>query len=445
MCVCIGFQNNTDAACAYCKTNGTDACCSSISSSCKNNLSAGAIAGIVIGSVAAAALCALAAFYFCHRRKRVRKDNFWFTTYVRPKDHYAHTAYAINPQNPSTLNQQSLIHHTNNSTQPTSPTEPPSPLTPITPVAVNSRQDEFANVPLNGRTSPPLPPLTTTVYPDVFGDDPPPTTEDDDDEGGAFLTQPKADDMYIVVHPYPPQMGDELALHNGDIICLALNFDDGWALGFNAMTGLKGAFPTVCVAPIPPEMLDEMAFAQKQQQEAHEDEPSSKTLIEEEERNPFKEPENPFANPHDHPWQPTQERKRAEPKYSLYEMNRIRESVRRSMSLGTFNLPRSPELTQHSHIPKRTASMRTTTYGYSEAESPTSPTHNTPFFDVTSPSSAVVRPRNPPSTHHPSHHQQKQQQQEDIYELHEQQHDSSYHHHRTPSSSSSINSPWTNG
>ncbi|ORZ18464.1 hypothetical protein BCR42DRAFT_489822 [Absidia repens] len=35
----------------------------------------------------------------------------------------------------------------------------------------------------------------------------------------------------------------------GDVIMLALPFDDGWALGVNLSTGLKGAFPLVCVSP----------------------------------------------------------------------------------------------------------------------------------------------------------------------------------------------------
>ncbi|KAL0082892.1 hypothetical protein J3Q64DRAFT_1614687, partial [Phycomyces blakesleeanus] len=51
----------------------------------------------------------------------------------------------------------------------------------------------------------------------------------------------------IVVHPYPPQVDDELSLSIGDIVCLALSFDDGWALGFNITSGRKGVFPTVCI------------------------------------------------------------------------------------------------------------------------------------------------------------------------------------------------------
>lgn len=61
--------------------------------------------------------------------------------------------------------------------------------------------------------------------------------------------QQQEEDYYVVVHAYPPQMDDELALSVGDVIMLALPFDDGWALGVNLSTGLKGAFPLVCVSP----------------------------------------------------------------------------------------------------------------------------------------------------------------------------------------------------
>lgn len=62
-------------------------------------------------------------------------------------------------------------------------------------------------------------------------------------------------DLYSVVHAYPPQMEDELALSIGDTILLAYPFDDGWALGVNTTTGLKGAFPMICVTRIEPSVL----------------------------------------------------------------------------------------------------------------------------------------------------------------------------------------------
>ena len=43
-------------------------------------------------------------------------------------------------------------------------------------------------------------------------------------------------------------------------------------------------------------------------------------------------------------------------------------------------LPTS-EMTQHSNIPRRTASIMRNNYDYRESDSPTSPTLHTPFFD----------------------------------------------------------------
>lgn len=204
--------------------------------------------------------------------------------------------------------------------------------------------------------------------------------------------QPRPEDFYIVVHPYPPQMGDELALHVDDIICMALRFDDGWGLGMNIMTGHKGAFPLVCVSPIPREVLDQMMSVPQDD--------SSKVLIEDEEEDQQQQQATTTA---------------ADPQPSKLNLDRLRENVRRSISLNSLNkargtLPRS-ELTHHNSIPKRTASMRTTNYGYSEADSPTSPTSHTPFFGGVTPlSNAVVRPRN------------FEELPKDAYELHDQRH-----------------------
>lgn len=83
------------------------------------------------------------------------------------------------------------------------------------------------------------------------------------------------EEFYEVKHPYPPQMGDELGLHLGDIVCVAMNFDDGWALGFNVTTGLKGVFPVVCVSPAPEELLEQLLSSAKVQID---DSPTSPTL-----------------------------------------------------------------------------------------------------------------------------------------------------------------------
>ncbi|KAI9269866.1 hypothetical protein BY458DRAFT_436415 [Sporodiniella umbellata] len=148
-----------------------------------------------------------------------------------------------------------------------------------------------------------------------------------------LVIQPQPiEEFYEVKHPYPPQMGDELGLHVGDIVCVAMNFDDGWALGFNVTTGLKGVFPLVCVAPVPEELLEQLLV----------NESTTKVLVE--------------------------------------------DDLRRSLSLASQNKLPTSELTQHSNIPRRTASMMRS-YDYRESDSPTSPTLSTPFFDPHHPAS----------------------------------------------------------
>ncbi|CAO3697217.1 unnamed protein product [Rhizopus stolonifer] len=134
------------------------------------------------------------------------------------------------------------------------------------------------------------------------------------------------EEFFEVKHPYPPQMGDELGLHVGDIVCVAMNFDDGWALGFNVTTGLKGVFPLVCVAPVPEELLEQLLI----------NESTTKILVE--------------------------------------------DDLRRSLSLTSRATLPTTELTQHGNIPRRTASIMRS-YDYRESDSPTSPTLSTPFFD----------------------------------------------------------------
>ncbi|KAI9489821.1 hypothetical protein BDB00DRAFT_593745 [Zychaea mexicana] len=429
-----------ETACQFCESS-TDSCCQSVS--CKKGLSAGAVAGIVVGCVVGTALIALAAFCFCTRRKRVRNDRFKFTTYVAPpRDEYANhrdssrtSTLPLNSSSSTKDNHNSMNSNTMNN-------EPPSSSS----CGSNDFND---NIPTPLASAPPPAPPPP----------PPPSA----------LQQPRPEDLYMVVHPYPPQMGDELGLHVGDIIYVAMPFDDGWALGINAMTGLKGAFPMVCVKPVPRDVLDEMMASQ-----ASSEDDSSKVLIEDgddmvlqhqqqhqqqqQQRQELEylseqqralhqnnvhyhpgEEENPFA---DTPPPPTirypQTRPQTPPRLQLINVDRLKESVRRSMSLGAFThtaLPRS-ELTNHSNIPKRTASMRTSTYGYAEAESPTSPTLNTPFFDVkplsnTTAAAAISRfeQQQQPSHHH--HHLH------DTYELHEQRHSSN-----SSSTSSSDHFQW---
>lgn len=147
---------------------------------------------------------------------------------------------------------------------------------------------------------------------------------------------PFADEFFVVVHPYPPQLTDELALNIGDIICLAVQFDDGWALGFNVTSGLKGAFPVVCITPAPKESLDRLLNM---------DEFAS--IISEEE---------PYSN--DLNLQLT--------------MEKIINNTQKSINLNSYD-------SQSIRLPHRSGSLRS--IDNSDIESPISPTMNTPFFD----------------------------------------------------------------
>ncbi|KAJ3223499.1 SH3-domain kinase binding protein 1 [Chytriomyces hyalinus] len=51
-----------------------------------------------------------------------------------------------------------------------------------------------------------------------------------------------------IMFEYQGAQGDELTLVPGNDIIVLKQFDDGWALGMNPMTGQKGAFPMACVS-----------------------------------------------------------------------------------------------------------------------------------------------------------------------------------------------------
>lgn len=51
-----------------------------------------------------------------------------------------------------------------------------------------------------------------------------------------------------IVFPYQGLQEDELTLQPGNDVILIKEFDDGWALGMQPLTGQKGAFPMACVA-----------------------------------------------------------------------------------------------------------------------------------------------------------------------------------------------------
>ncbi|KAL7316244.1 hypothetical protein PS15m_005368 [Mucor circinelloides] len=283
-------------ACGYCKTNGTDSCCESVNG-CRS-LSVGAIIGIIIGCLAFAGLAGALVFWFCYRKNKKQKYNGFMMNSQNQKHELHDSSSALGYE--SLVSQQGL----NNASQQKVMTPPPTIKT-------------------NNLAPPPPPPINTMSTNSV---------------------QPVLDEFFEVKHPYPPQMGDELGLHVGDIVCVAMNFDDGWALGFNVTTGLKGVFPVVCVAPAPEELLEQLLIPEQNA--------TNKTLVED-----------------------------GSPEH--LNMQQICENLKRSLSqrTNTSSLPTS-ELTQHSNIPRRTASMMRSTYDYRESDSPTSPTLHTPFFDV---------------------------------------------------------------
>ncbi|KAL0079286.1 hypothetical protein J3Q64DRAFT_1761896 [Phycomyces blakesleeanus] len=339
-----GFMYDTLSACAYCKEN-TDTCCKSVSSCSK--LSKGAVVGISFGCLIAIATAGAAFFYLCYRRKLVHKNKFSFNTYVPP------------PKNiPSTESDPSPAYR----------------AVPESSQNIAAYHDDVVHRDIGNRG----PVVETSPFM---------THEELQEEQQQALAQQHhynqnqhqqqqqelaVEELYEVVHPYPPQMGDELGLHVADIVCLAMRFDDGWALGVNVTTGLKGVFPVVCIAPASEELLERLLHSSEMTDTISEHDYASKTLIEDEEDLGARRTKSirvPLA----------------------INIQQIRDDLQRSVSVnsGTRRTPLTapsplttrPELTDHRTIPRRTASMRAS-YGYQEAESPTSPSMNTPFFNV---------------------------------------------------------------
>ncbi|KAG0170506.1 hypothetical protein DFQ28_001968 [Apophysomyces sp. BC1034] len=330
-----GFQDDLAGACAYCDQNSSDRCCLSVKSC--NKLSTGAIVGIVIACLVGVGVVGLALYFFGCRKRRVRKDKFTFTTYMPPPTQdMSHDFHNGSTTADSTGSRRALVGGEPNHHNSLRTSQPPPSQTPF----MTEQHQEY---------------------------------EDEEQ----LQQQPE---FFEVVHPYPPQMGDELGLRVGDIVCLAMLFDDGWALGFNVTTGLKGVFPAVCVVPASEELLEQLlqpATASVAGEQTY----SSKTLIEDEGEQGATTTSTAGDN----------SRGNLPPPLSI-NIQKIREDFRRSMSLRSTPstasnsytnispLPRA-ELTNHNTIPKRTASMRAA-YGYHEADSPSSPTTHTPFMEV---------------------------------------------------------------
>ncbi|KAI8099167.1 uncharacterized protein BX664DRAFT_289128 [Halteromyces radiatus] len=203
-----GFRDDIKQACQFCQntTNAASSnCCQMVN--CATGLNLASIIGITVGTLMGASLLLLACYCLCSRHwsrhryfnKNDKKTNNKFSS---------STSFSYFSDSKTAIHDDHHLKHW------------PEDTTTTTTTMTSTNN------------------TSTTSFP--------PTIRHD------HHLQPyqlKQEDLYTVIHAYPPQMDDELALNIGDIIMLALPFDDGWALGINMSTGLKGAFPLVCVSP----------------------------------------------------------------------------------------------------------------------------------------------------------------------------------------------------
>ncbi|KAI8332499.1 hypothetical protein BC941DRAFT_474276 [Chlamydoabsidia padenii] len=236
-----GFRDNVQEACEFCQsTANVPNCCQMVHCDKSGNggtlqgFGVATIIGIVFGALATLVLILLAGYCFSRSRRRrsSNKNNpppfppstsssssYLSDSKTAIQDHHHQLQQPPSPQQEQ--QQQQGKHWMDNSKTPTvsllkntSATSLPSPI---------SLQDDHH---LQYSSSSPPPP------------------------------QQQQEEFYRVIHAYPPQMEDELAMGVGDVILLAFPFDDGWALGVNTTTGLKGAFPMICVARIEPSVFN---------------------------------------------------------------------------------------------------------------------------------------------------------------------------------------------
>ncbi|KAI7907910.1 uncharacterized protein BX663DRAFT_482161 [Cokeromyces recurvatus] len=323
-------------ACQYCQsTSGSkDACCQLVSGCQK--LSVGAIIGIIIGCLVFVGIVGAIIFrYFCYKKKRKNgvSYNGFMMNYKKKKNKKEREAHDGEEDSSSAFAYESLVSQHALVSQ------------PYNHKSASTNSLSTAAAAAAAAVTPPTTPPSLLNIPQQQQQQ-----QQQQQTSQGAITQPTVEEFFEVKHPYPPQMGDELALHVGDIVCVAMNFDDGWALGFNVTTGLKGVFPLVCVTPVPEELLEQLLLPEQPA--------TNKTLVED-------------GSEH------------------LMNMEQIRDNIRRSISIssrkttttGKHTLP-TTELTDHSNIPRRTASIMRDSYDYHESDSPTSPTQHTPFFDV---------------------------------------------------------------
>ncbi|RUP46333.1 hypothetical protein BC936DRAFT_147079 [Jimgerdemannia flammicorona] len=203
--------------CLYCKSNSVDSCCNNINSQCPNQnkaLSSGAIAGIVMGSIAAAALLAFGFIFFNKHKRRGHR----ISGYRAP---YHHSSLVV-----------AYLK---------SPSRTPSPE--------DDRDRE--------------------IDPSTSNDNRESSMTSIENPAMVDFSEPEFSGYFVVKHPYVPQIQDELLLRPDDIVTIHIEFDDGWALGINRSLGLRGAFPLVCIASARPELVDQISVDSPEELEGY--------------------------------------------------------------------------------------------------------------------------------------------------------------------------------
>lgn len=163
------------------------------------------------------------------------------------------------------------------------------------------------------------------------------------------------------IHPYAPQVEDELALERGDIIYLIFQLDDGWGYGHNLVTSKTGVFPLMFVMEARQELLEQYFLPPTTTNDNHhqQDQFQEKTLVE--------DPGSAISDDavsRQTPTSATSERSNASQRILEERMQRVRDDVRRSISLTSMRrisrIQRSSPpvwVQHHSTIPKRAASI----------------------------------------------------------------------------------------
>lgn len=211
-----GFLDQS-AACDYCNSNSTDSCCGSVQGC--NGLSAAAIAGIVVGSVAGAGLLGFAVFYFlCWRRKPQRKGGSGpFARYSQQQQQ--------NPEQTSLMTDTAAAH----------PSEIMVPMTEKVEIPASSSSEE--------------------------------------DEGAA--SQFEMVEYYCQsLLDFQPRSEDEIELRAGDFVYVIFRTQDGWGYGLNSRTNKIGLVPLSLLQRVDPSVLDPLLI------HSLDPHPNDKTLIE---------------------------------------------------------------------------------------------------------------------------------------------------------------------